>query len=240
MRPGTEWPRPFAGDHFAGFSGISGSSLPVIGITRQAKERLDLYIQSLEQAEISGLAAVDANADAFSIPEIILLPQTSTRDGMNVDLVPIAISQYLTQAVIKGDDTSRLKVWWHSHANGGVFWSPKDTATIDRILKIGPDWLISIVGNTRGEYRVRLDFKAPVRFTLDELPLKEIPEMNGPLAAEIAREIAEKVTLVSPASQQPPAKRRGRGGRSGRAAPVVIEIEDQEISRFGEPSDQEE
>jgi hypothetical protein len=96
----------------------------------------------------------------------------------------------MVDCILKGIDTSKLKLWWHSHANMGVFWSTTDENTI-KLFDNG--WMISLVGNKKGEILSRLDIYDPIRFTLGNLELKIIIETDPLLEKQIEDEIAEKV-----------------------------------------------
>jgi proteasome lid subunit RPN8/RPN11 len=163
------------------------SSVPRVFITLQAKQRLDLYIQ-LCPDEISGLGRVERLGEDFLITEVFLFKQRVS--GASTELSEKDIAEWLTDLVRQGKDPSKIKLWWHSHASMGTYWSSTDEKTISRFAT---DWMISLVGNKRGEYCVRLDIYKPIRLTLDGLPLEVYWPEDKELKAEVEKEIREKV-----------------------------------------------
>jgi len=164
------------------------SSVPRVFITPQAKQRLDLYIQ-LCPDEISGLGRVERLGEDFLITEVFLFKQRAT--GASTELSEKDIAEWLTDLVRQGKDPSKIKLWWHSHASMGAYWSSTDEKTISSCF--ATDWMISLVGNKRGEYCVRLDIYKPIRLTLDGLPLEVYWPEDKELKAEVEKEIREKV-----------------------------------------------
>jgi len=111
------------------------SSLPVVYITTEAKQRLDLYIQ-LADGEISGLGTVTRLGNDFLVTAVHLFEQECT--SASTDLSVEDVSKFLLEAVRSGLDPAALKLWWHSHCNMGAFWSATDDGTAVAIpLKAG-------------------------------------------------------------------------------------------------------
>jgi hypothetical protein len=67
-------------------------------------------------------------------------------------------------------ELAKVHFWWHSHAEGGVFWSGTDEETNQR--GITSRYLISMVVNTSQQYRTRLTFFEPSLCWFDNLDLK--------------------------------------------------------------------
>lgn len=171
---------------------------PRVLITPEAKQRLDMYI-SLCNEEISGLGRVSRFGNDFLIEEVLLFSQEVTAGS--TDLEEEDVSNFLLESVQAGLDPANLKLWWHSHVNGGCFWSGTDEGTAGRFAN---GWMISVVGNKRGEYKVRIDLYEPVRITVDELDLQVYQAENFELRTRIQAEIAQKVrrkVVIQPASR---------------------------------------
>jgi hypothetical protein len=66
-----------------------------------------------------------------------------------------------------GEDTSRIKLWWHSHGDLGVFWSTTDEANIQRLAN--SSYMISIVGNKDRKSLTRIDLYQPFHVTLNDV-----------------------------------------------------------------------
>jgi len=166
-------------------------ALPVVFITPEAKQRLDLYIQCAE-GEISGLGTVTRLGNDFLINAVHLFEQECT--ASSTDLSVEDVSKFLLEAVRSGLAPETLKLWWHSHGRLEVFWSGIDDGTAQ---KFNNGWMLSAVGNKRGEYLIRLDLFEPIRLTLDGLRFEVREPENPALRAEIEAEIMEKVKFVT-------------------------------------------
>jgi hypothetical protein len=127
--------------------------------------RLKLLL-ALCPAEIAGLGYVTPHPKGFLIQDLFVLPQRVTESDAELD--PGALASFLGRFVSDGGDPSSLQLWWHSHADGEVYWSETDLETIERFPGTR---VISIVGNQRGELLCRLDLFAPRRECLENLPL---------------------------------------------------------------------
>lgn len=168
-----------------GFS--SPRNLPVVYITPEAKKRLDLYIQ-VADVEISGLGTVTRIGNDFLVTAVHLFEQEC--NPASTILSSEDVARFLHEAVRSGLDPSQLKLWWHSHASMGIFWSSIDEETISRFAN---SWMLSLVGNKKGEYLVRLDLYEPIRLTLDGLKF-EIHQPEDPvLRAAVEAEVRAKV-----------------------------------------------
>ena len=166
-------------------------AMPVVYITPQAKQKLDLYIKCCKQ-EISGFGTVERYERSFLITDVFIFNQECSTS--NSDMSSEDVSKYLVEAVNEGIDPSTIKLFWHSHADGGVFWSGVDNDCIDQL---STSWLLSIVGNHSGQYLVRLDLYEFARVTLDELDFRVFtPPIEG-LKEAIEAEIKEKVKVKS-------------------------------------------
>jgi len=195
---------------------VKALPLPVVYITPEAKQRLDLYIQCADY-EISGLGTVTRLGNDFLVKTVHLFEQECT--GASTDLSVEDISKFLLKAVRSGLAPETLKFWWHSHGSMGVFWSGTDDGTAE---KFNNGWMLSAVGNKRGEYLVRLDLYEPIRLTLDGLRFEVREPENPALRAEIETEIRTKVKFVTypylgqgevePYGSTSSGKRKRRGG----------------------------
>jgi hypothetical protein len=175
-------------EEFGGYSSKK-TALPVVYITPEARQRLDLYIQTAD-GEISGLGTVTRLGNDFLITAVHLFEQECT--GASTELSSEDVSKFLLEAVRADIDPSGLKMWWHSHSNMGAFWSGTDEITASSFSN---GWMLSLVGNKRGEYRIRLDIYEPLRITLDELELQLHYPENNSLRQEVEAEVKEKVRV---------------------------------------------
>ena len=117
--------------------------------------------------EVSGFAKVQAIRRSFFVSRAIIPYQDCS------DVKTSIFGDNFRQAIVEfensGGDRADVTCWWHSHADGPVFFSEKDDSAIDDLLKylrdsssdevVGP--FISLVINRRAEIRGRYDFARP-------------------------------------------------------------------------------
>lgn len=167
---------------------------PRIFIAAAAFQRLRLSMD-LCPFEVGGLGTVKPFGEDLVVDDISLIRQRASDSDFELD--PQAVAHYLLQILQEGKDLSTLRLWWHSHAEGQIFWSKTDEETIEG-LRIDP--LLSIVGNKRHEFRCRLDLFSPDRVTMDSLPLlplpNDLPANPDSLRREVVAEMREKLRLV--------------------------------------------
>jgi len=201
---------------------------PVISITGRALHRLKLLLR-LCPAEIAGLGYVTPRPDGLLILDVFALPQRVTDSDAELD--PEALLGFLSGFVAEGGDPSSLQLWWHSHVDGELYWSPTDLETIERFPG---NRVISVVGNQKGELLCRLDLFTPRRERLEGLPLVLVEEDRGSarldletLRREVWAEIRTKVRMRIPV--EPPTDHEG----------VVGLIANEEYEVEVEPSERE-
>ena len=170
-----------------------------IFIAPLAFQKLKMYIECCP-VEIGGLGEVELRGDRFIVTDLFLIAQWGTPSETELD--PQHISSFLAERLAQGKDPALIRVWWHSHAEADVHWSLTDQKTIKGFLG---DYLISIVGNKRGEFLCRLDTPAPAPQTIEDLPLIPLGEpavADGPELGRLRRailgEIREKVRILLP------------------------------------------
>jgi len=160
---------------------------PVVFITPEAKQRLDCYIE-LCSDEVSGLGEVERIGRNFLITSVQIFNQDVT--GASTELDKEAVHAFLLALIMEKKDPKKFKLWWHSHVSGEAFWSGTDDETAD---SFDNEWMISIVGNNRGDYRVRFDLYDPIRVKIDGIPLREYHPISTALRDEVRAELKEKV-----------------------------------------------
>jgi hypothetical protein len=162
-------------------------NIPRIYIESKAKERLDLYIEHCVD-EVSGLGEVERRGNDFLIKKIYLLEQEVT--ATSCQLSPKGLASFLIKLIKDGGHSESIKLWWHSHAEMGVFWSAIDINTINSFRN---GWMISIVGNKKGEYLTRIDIYDPLPLMFDGFDLEIYYEENPVLIETVKEEIHSKV-----------------------------------------------
>jgi hypothetical protein len=170
---------------------------PDIHIDPLARKKIFGYA-SLVTQEISGLAYLKNINGVPTIVDPVLLKQQCSAARTELDQETVALFlEELMMDESKVADMDLLRVWWHSHGQIGVGWSGTDEATIDMLVSNNP-WLLSLVVNTRGDYKCRVDFTYPVRNTIDNIKLIETPiEQDTDFLDTLKAEIEEKVSFGS-------------------------------------------
>ncbi len=174
--------------------GSEPGAIPRILIAAEAFQRLKLYID-LCPSEVGGLGTVGQLETDLLVTSISLIGQRAS--DADTELDPEAVADHLLRILQQAGDLSAVRLWWHSHAEGQIFWSKIDEETIQS-LHIDP--LLSIVGNKRHEFRCRMDLFSPDRITLDSLPLLPLPNDRpaepDSLRREVVAELREKLRLI--------------------------------------------
>lgn len=101
--------------------------------------------------EISGLGIVSAKGGTIYVEDALLLTQECSPAETELDREAIAELQFS----LDKNNRDKLRLWWHSHVNMGVFWSGTDEANI-RSLR-GDKFFLHSVFNKREEHRTRLE-----------------------------------------------------------------------------------
>ena len=178
---------------------MSKDSNVVIYISPKINSRIMEYAQAAD-GEISGFGSINRNTDIFD-KLFPILPQKCSGGETDMD------AEFLHLFTTSGQSAT-YDVWWHSHANGGTFWSGQDESCINELGKslcAGgniPRPILSIVVNKKRGYLARVDIFKPVRFTVEakllfhyEFPYSEIEKIH--------REVKEKVKPTSYTSYPP-------------------------------------
>jgi len=163
-------------------------------VDHRVYQKLFAYIRAVD-TEISGLGLVsmqtfDDGAD-FIIEDLFLLDQECTVSQTTLD--PNAIGELMIQLIQQGVDLGKLKLWWHSHQKMTVFWSGTDNGTISQL---GQEWMLSIVGNHRGQILARVDIYKPFPVTIHQIQIVPVGAVDLEMENEVAREVSEKVTQM--------------------------------------------
>lgn len=147
-------------------------------------------------AEVGGLGyCFETESGDLYVDEVFILPQEVSSAHVGFEGEAIAIAQ--EKAAIDGR-LEDLRFSWHSHGSMGVFWSTTDEDAIERYLKAGTPWLLSMVVNRRGDRLGRFDVAdVPVlgQVTLDKLDIKA--KRANPCAAKAADDVKEMVKVYS-------------------------------------------
>jgi proteasome lid subunit RPN8/RPN11 len=161
----------------------------------QAYQKMRLWVE-LAKGEVAWLGTVSEMKDtrgsleAFLIEDIHLLKQVCT--GANTVLDDVAVAGFLTEMAKKGEDTSKIKAWIHSHGELKCFWSGTDEDCISDLAN--SSYLISIVTNKDGNILARVDIFKPFQVTVNDVKVDIYYPEDGDLLEFCKKEFKEKVT----------------------------------------------
>lgn len=151
-------------------------------------KRINYYTQAAS-GEVSGLGIITIDEKGRHIvSKVYLLEQESTAG--DTELKPEAISKLMVDMMKDNEDPGKLKFWWHSHANMGVFWSGTDDTCAETLSK---EFAFSLVVNKAGDKRCRLDLYKPFRITFDGVKTEVLAPEDTALKEECEKEVKEKV-----------------------------------------------
>ena len=163
--------------------------LPRAYILPAAKARLDSYIQHAP-GEVSCLGEIELIEGCPVITYIMLFEQECS--AASTDIEPEDLARFFVEAVNQGADPEKIRLWWHSHSNSSCFWSGTDNSTIADLCQ-SAGWVVSVVGNKKGHYRVRIDLTRPFEATLDWVEFGIAPYRDPDLDKEVKAEVEAKV-----------------------------------------------
>ncbi len=161
----------------------------------QAYQKMKIWVQ-MAQGEISWLGTVsetrskDGHCEAFLIEDIRLLKQTCS--GAHTALDDESVGQFLAEMAKKGEDTSKIKAWIHSHGTLRCFWSNTDEDCISGLAN--SSYLISLVTNKDGSILARIDIFKPFHVTVNDVTVEVFYAENDQLGEFCRTEFKEKVT----------------------------------------------
>jgi hypothetical protein len=143
--------------------------------------------------EVSGFGKVVRTGNSFLVQDVVALEQVNTAASSRI--FEETLNQFMRQMRKHGLDTEGYDLFWHSHHTMPVFFSTTDMDTVEALHN--SRFTMSIVVNQRLESRCRVDFYDPVRYGIDNLPLKVAPVFN-PGQAEAYREEMGRIMKFKP------------------------------------------
>jgi len=100
------------------------------------------------RGEISGMGRLIQTKEGYEIVNLYLLEQECTGSSTDIDAAALAKLMYTSK-----DDSGSMSLWWHTHANMGVFWSGTDQTTIRELSSNG--MILALVVNKKHEYKCK-------------------------------------------------------------------------------------
>ena len=128
-----------------------------IRIPRLLYDKIFMYTH-LVDTEIAGFGDVEVDKDAkeYKITALRMYKQKVT--SASVDQDEKSLLEAMEQAVLSGDDLTKIKFEWHSHVNMGVFWSGTDDECCKTLVNGSKTFFLFFVVNKKGELLARADY----------------------------------------------------------------------------------
>jgi len=179
---------------------IKLTNIPEILIYPKVKAELDYIIEKAYPCEVGGIGKVKVEDRKIIIEKVVIIKQNVSVSHVSFSSADLA--RFVDELLKKGEDPSSYRCWWHSHPwganlrNWGDLKEEYSEIDVQAIELWGKqcDFVVSLLGNGRGDYNVRLDIFRPIRLTISGLSLKIAPP---PLSEEekerIEKEIKKKV-----------------------------------------------
>ena len=166
-----------------------------LGIFPDAHRKLMAYFNNC-QIEISGVGIARIHplrSDMILITDVFLLKQSGGE--LNTVIPACQLSEIVRNLIEKGENPGDLRLWWHSHAKMGPFWSQTDKKTIS---DLNENWSVAIVGNIIANLKMRVDLYKPFRTSINIPKLEIINDNQETFVENIRTEILSKVIANSP------------------------------------------
>lgn len=164
-----------------------------VSIKQAAYNRMMFYIMNAP-GEVSGYGKVQRVGNSFMIEDVIVLEQ---KNGHSESFItPETTFRFMMLMKKRGLSTEGYNLWWHSHNDFSAFFSGTDLEQIESLKN--DRFTLSLVTNKMLEPRCRVDFYRPIRYGIDHLPLKVLPEIDALRASELKAEMDSLIKTKSP------------------------------------------
>lgn len=143
-----------------------------------------------------GMVHLETNSERVKIgqeiwvDDIHYVHNTSSTAATTLD--PADLSKTLIEMIKDGQDTSYMRLWFHTHYNFGVFWSGTDQRTAEETLE-NSRWTLSIVMNQKHELLARVDIYRPDLVTHHNVPIYLVMDAPKTKWARQCRQAAAKI-----------------------------------------------
>lgn len=156
----------------------------------------DSYKQIMSYAhespgEVTGFAEVEFDLDSycFKMGKVYFLKQECT--AADVEFDDDALDAFNDQ-MIEAGATQLPRLWWHSHNDFNVFFSPTDEGTIKYLAE--NSYVVALVVNKKKQMYAKARIMGEVPFEIEDIPC-EVSWNDFEIDEAIKEEVKEKVTL---------------------------------------------
>jgi len=159
-----------------------------VSIKQSAYNKMMFYVMNAP-GEVGGYGKVSRRGNSFLIEDVIVLEQSNGHSHNHIS--QDAIFRFMNQMRKRGLSTEGYNLSWHSHNDFGAFFSGEDKEHIESLAN--SRFTLSIVTNKMFDHVCRVDFYRPVRYGIENLPLKVIPEISRVRAAQFKEEMDQLI-----------------------------------------------
>lgn len=166
---------------------------PTLIFSAEAWRKALTYVQ-LHEMEINGWAYVEKlSPRTFYVrdaADVFITDQLVTAGSADVDGATFA------HALVRAGKENRsesLRLQWHSHVRGDVYYSSVDLGTIEDYALGGVAYMISVVLNMYGHVEARIDAYTPVRTSMPMAVLVEQEQADQAMIEECAEDMLKHV-----------------------------------------------
>ena len=137
-------------------------------IPLRSYRKLLAYVDLVDD-EVSGFADVTFDKDkmAFVMGEVYLMEQEVS--GARTDIEEKDVSDFNRQMIKKGI-RQLPRIWWHSHADMGAFWSSTDDDTLEKFKN--NSFTIGLETNHDHEFICSIMLWKPFKLRINNVPVK--------------------------------------------------------------------
>ena len=160
-----------------------------IRFTQEVFEKIEMLVKNCP-IEIMGLGKVEITPYGnVRVTDVAVIEQEATSAHTEFD--KDKLMEFFSDRIKEGD-SAEWKLWWHSHATMGCFWSGTDTGNIANLGETA-DWAASVVFNHKMECLGRVDQFQPLPMKDENITIIKETETNVELLEWAKKEIADKV-----------------------------------------------
>ena len=178
-------------------------------IDRAIYNKVMYWVNKAGTKEVSGLGKCEWRDGAFYVTDAIMIEQTNTSGTTDLDEQATANAMFRMKDM-KGD----MMWWWHSHVQMGVFWSPTDKDTIDRMSAAGV--VVATVFNQKYEMLSAVKQGAPFEIADLKVATQIVDYIPDESVAEWDKEYDDNVKLYVP-PKTPQTYGAGGNSQAGKA-----------------------
>lgn len=157
-------------------------------IEHTAWQKIQYYVDTCK-TEVSGIGKIERREGDFYVTDVKIFEQDVS--GAHSDIDAETLAKFQVELLKSNEDPADWTLWWHSHANMGVFFSARDVDTIDESTDFR--YMVSLVTNHKHELVARVDVYDPARLYTELDVDILLPDVSAEIATECQAEIDAKV-----------------------------------------------